>query len=83
MADRSPLFHIRSLLTLEKRRHACIHVAIYGSYMPSRHLRRLDTPLQAPKHLAEWDIGILIASAWIWDLLAGHACAVNTPEMID
>ena len=26
---------------------------------------------QAPKHLAEWDIGILIASAWIYDLLAG------------
>ena len=33
-------------------------------------LERLEVH-QAPKHLAEWDIGILIASAWIWDLLAG------------
>ena len=40
-----------------------LNFALHIAYMPSRHLRRLDTPLQAPKHLAEWDIGILIASA--------------------
>ena len=38
-ADRSPLFHIRPLLTLEKRHHIWleldIYMAIYGSYMPS------------------------------------------------
>ena len=41
MADRSPLFHIWPLLILDLD----IHVAIYGSYMPSRRLRRLHMPL--------------------------------------
>ena len=64
MADRSPIFHIRPLLTLEKRRHVYstffIHLAIYRSYiMPSSHLWRVDTPLPVYSYNLYMSVGIL------------------------